>query len=152
MLSLVLGLVSRAHHRPAPSARWRAAPSHCRARAPHRAQPLGLPAPQASTGRAYEGPYALSASSLNAEGNICVAHGTACCTNPKGLEFCVGTLVCKDGECSGFEQDKQQQGTQEKQQQEKQAAPGEGPRLAKTEAESQAATPPGKKEDIAITG
>jgi len=122
------------------------APSHRRARA-HRAQPLGLPAPQASTGQAYEGPFALTASSLNAEGNICVSHGTACCTNPKGLEFCVGSLICKDGECSGFEQDKQQQGTQEKQ-----AAAGEGPRLAKTEAESQAATPPGKKEDIAITG
>ena len=37
---------------------------------------------------------------------MCVSHGAACCLNPKGQEFCVGTLVCKDGECSGFEQDK----------------------------------------------
>ena len=72
-------------------------------------------------------------------------HGAACCLNPKGQEFCVGTLVCKDGECSGFEQDKQQQASQEKQ-----VAPGEGPPLAKAEAESRAATPPGNPEDIAI--
>jgi hypothetical protein len=111
------------------------------------ALPLGRAAPPPWAGRGLEGADAMSPGTHKSEGNSCVAHGTACCTNPKGLEFCVGTLVCKDGECSGFEQDKQQQGTQEKQQ----AAPGEGPRLAKTEAESQAATPPGKPEDIAIT-
>jgi len=103
------------------------------------ALPLGLPSPQALT-------------SLNAEGNICVSHGATCCTNPKGIEFCVGALVCRDGECSGFEQDRQSK-QQEDAKDTQEAAPEEGPRLAKTETESQAANPPEeqeKHEDIAI--
>ena len=63
----------------------------------------------------------------------------------------MGSLVCRDGECSGFEQDrqqsKQQEGTQGKQ------TASEVPRLAKTKTESQAANPPEEhegKEDIAI--
>ena len=109
--------------------------------APHRAcshcaQPFGLPSPQALSAlneraKTYE------------ETNVCISHGSTCCTSPKGLEYCVGTLICKDGECSGFEQDRQSK--QQEDMQEKQVAP-ELPRLTKTETQSQAANPPKEKE------